>query len=154
MIEIDSEIDSERNRNVQSKGIKASYLPFRVGWFEGVVNQKGSPFPIPFPRDWRGLVRRGGSRGGGPGGSHRSRRSKIAFFRVSKFAQKTATSKNDFFEAFYGFLETPTLIRDRFGTQNGSLGFTFWCFGGVKKWLEFWSHSSTFFKKKTQRHEK
>ena len=63
MIEIDSEIDSERNRNVQSKGIEASYLPFRRGWFDGVVNRKGSPFPIPFPGDWRGLVRRGGSRG-------------------------------------------------------------------------------------------
>ena len=56
VIEIDSEIDSERNRNVQSKGIEASYLPFRGGWFDGVVNRKGSPFPIPFPRDWRGLV--------------------------------------------------------------------------------------------------
>ena len=61
MIEIDSEIDSERNRNVQSKGIKASYLPFRVGWFEGVVNQKGSPFPIPFPGDWGGAGPTGGN---------------------------------------------------------------------------------------------
>ena len=56
VIEIDSEIDSERNLNVQSKGIEASYLSFRGSWFDGVVNRKGSPFPIPFPGDWRGLV--------------------------------------------------------------------------------------------------
>ena len=63
MIEINSEIDNERNRNVQSKGIEASYLSLRGSWFDGVVNRKGSPFPIPFPGDWRGLVR-----GVGPGG--------------------------------------------------------------------------------------
>ena len=51
------------------------------------------------------------------------------FFRVSKFAQKTATSKNNFFEAFYGFLDSPTLIQDHFGTQHGSPGPLFGAFG-------------------------
>ena len=49
----------------------------------------------------------------------------VRAFCALKNDQKTDESKNNFFAQFLRFLVPPTLIRDHFGTQNGSPGTTF-----------------------------
>ena len=75
----------------------------------------------------RGVVP-GGGPGGVPEGGTPASEKQNRVFRVSKFAQKTATSKNKLFEAFYGFLASPMLIHKQFETQNGLPGCTFLVF--------------------------
>ena len=63
-------------------------------------------------------------------------------------------SKIDFFATFFGFLTSPTLIRDRFGSQNGSPGLTFGWFLREKCGLDYGARFSTIFLEKTQKREK
>ena len=68
-------------------------------------------------------------------------------------AEKIARSENDFFAQFLGFLTSETLIRNHFGSRNGSPGTTFQWFLRVNPYSRFWNSFFVVFLAKMQKPE-